>query len=321
MPRLLIIWILVGVAVLAASLMFSCQAPPSDAAGASAQTRPAPTGRVDYLPAKKLCIVASDDIDESSGLAAGRVNKGVLWTHNDSGDKAQIFAFNHAGADLGTVGISNATARDWEDMCSFAIGSRSFLMLADIGDNHLMRKNCTLYILVEPKLRARIKGKKATLPAAMTINFKYSDGAHNCESIAVDTTTKTIYLVSKCRPAICKVYALPLPNKSPKKILVAKPIASLRIPTTTAMDISPDGLRAVVLTYQNAYEYIRRPNETWADGFARDPRRIKTPFRTQGESICYGADGRTLYLTSENLPMPLLQIPAKTPTTKPASKK
>jgi hypothetical protein len=154
----------------------------------------------------------------------------------------------------------------------------------------------------------------------MTINFRYEDGAHNCESIGVDTTTKTIYLVSKSRPSTCKVYALALPARSPKKTLVAKAIASLRIPTATAMDISPDGLRAIVATYGHAYEYIRRSDETWAVGFSRAPRVIRLPFRTQGESICFGPDGRILYLTSENPPAPLIQIPVKEPATKPASK-
>jgi hypothetical protein len=310
MPRLLIIWILCGVSLLAAVMLLSCDAPQTDAAG-SPRTRPAPAGRIEYLPAQTMGILASGEINESSGLAAGRVNKGVLWTNNDSGDKARIFAFNHSGADLACVNIRGASARDWEDMCSFAIGRKSFLLLADIGDNFSMRDKCTLYVLPEPRLNIKKTGAKLTIPAALTINFKYSDGPHNCESIAVDTTTKTIYLVSKCKPASCKVYAIPLPNKSPRKTLVAKPIASLRIPTTTAMDISPDGLRAVVLTYQHAYEYTRRPDETWSQGFSRKPRIIKMPFRLQGETICYAPDGRTLYLTSEKTPTPLIRIPAK----------
>ena len=318
MPRLLIIWILGGVAVLSMSFMLSCKAPQSDAAARRTATRPAPAGRVDYLPGKVLGRLASDEIDESSGLAAGRVNKGVLWTHNDSGDKPRIFAVNSAGADLATVKIKGASARDWEDMCSFAIGDKSFLMLADIGDNFSARSGCTLYVLPEPKLQAKPKPQTLTAPAAMVINFQYEDGARNCESIAVDTTTKTIYLVSKRKGMNCKVYAMGLPNKTPKKPLVAKAVAPLLIPTTTAMDISCDGLRAVVLTYGHAYEYIRRPDETWAHGFSRAPQVIKLPYRSQGESICFAPDGRTLYLTSENLPVPLIRVSPKTPTTKPA---
>ena len=38
-------------------------------------------------------------------------------------------------------------------------------------------------------------------------------------------------------------------------------------------------------------------------------REIGMPLRIQGESICYGPDGKTLYLTSEKLPTPLWEVP------------
>ena len=94
-----------------------------------------------------------------------------------------------------------------------------------------------------------------------------------------------------------------------KKALVARRIATLAIPLVTAMDVSPDGRRAVVLTYGNAYEFVRSENEDWAAAFAREPRPIRMPLRIQGESICYGPDGKTLYLTSEKLPTPLWEVP------------
>jgi len=75
------------------------------------------------------------------------------------------------------------------------------------------------------------------------------------------------------------------------------------------MDISPDGRRAIVLTYADALEFVRRDGETWRQAFARRPRTIVMPRRRQGEAICYGPDGRTLYLTSEHTPTPLLEVP------------
>jgi len=86
------------------------------------------------------------------------------------------------------------------------------------------------------------------------------------------------------------------------------PMATLTIPTTTAMDISPDGLRALVLTYGAAYEYTRQPGEDWSRGFERQPRIINMPARAQGETACYGSDGMTIYLTSEKIPTPLLEV-------------
>ena len=92
---------------------------------------------------------------------------------------------------------------------------------------------------------------------------------------------------------------------------VAKAVATLKLPVTTAMDISPDGRRCVVLTYGPAFEYTRKAGETWKEAFARAPRMLSTPARQQGESICYGRDGKTLYLTSEKLPAPLWELRAR----------
>jgi len=303
------LWILAVAAVLVGPLI------------ALSRPEPAPAERITYLPARELAKLANKDIDEASGLTLGRRNKGVLWTHNDSGGAPQFFAINFAGADLATVTLVGAGARDWEDICSFTINRRHFLVLGDFGDNGETRLDCRLYIVAEPLLNTARRGVKLKARPAMTIRFGYADGPRNCESVAVDTTTRTIYLVSKQFGVKCKVYAMGLPNRSPKKPLVAKAVATLTIPTTTAMDISPDGLRAVVLTYGHAYEYVRSRKETWAAGFSRAPRILRMPGRRQGESICYGPAGRSLYLTSEKLPAPLIQIPAKEPTIQPAPKK
>ena len=303
------LWILAGVAVLVGPLI------------ALNRPEPAPIERITYLPGRELAKLANKSINESSGLAAARANRRVLWTHNDSGDAPRFFAIGYAGADLATVTLTGARARDWEDICSFTIGRRHFLMLGDFGDNGGTRLDCRLYVVAEPRLNTARRRAKLSAKPVMTIPFAYQDGPRNCESVGVDTTTRTIYLVSKHLLGKSKVYAMGLPARSPKKPLVAKAIATLGISTATAMDISPDGLRAVVLTYAHAYEYVRGRKETWATGFSRKPRMIRVPSRRQGESICYGAAGRSLYLTSEKLPAPLIQIPAKRPTTRPAPKK
>ena len=271
--------------------------------------KPAPAAPVAYGPPRELAKLADPEITESSGLACSRVNDGVFWTHNDSGSTPRVFAFNSQGESVGTFEISGAHAVDWEDMASFKQGKNGFLVIGDVGDNNLVRKGYAIYLVPEPVLPPKAKGIRATLKALPAIRFTYEDGPHNCESVGIDPTDKAIYLVSKMPSPVCKVYVLPLPTKGPATGLVAKAIATLSIPTTTAMDISPDGLRAVVLTYGDAYEYARAPKEKWADAFGRPPRRLPMPGRAQGETLCYGPDGKTLYLTSERLPVPLLEVP------------
>ncbi len=268
-----------------------------------------------YGEGRKIAELANRAIDESSGLACGRANKDVLWTHNDSGGQPELYAFGLNGEERAVVALSQARNRDWEDMASFSYEGRHFLLVGDVGDNRARRKDYTLYVVPEPELDA---GKRnVTISAALlqTIHFLYEDGSHNCESVAIDPQTRTIYLVSKMYGDRCKVYSLPWPDRESPTLLVARAIATLYIPTATAMDISPDGLRAIVLTYGDAFEFVRRPEETWTQGFSRSPRPIRMPERVQGESVCYGPDGKTIYLTSEcgtfnsGDPSPLLEVP------------
>lgn len=276
-------------------------------AGAAAKP-PTKAQAIKYAKGRQLAILANKQIKESSGLACGWANKGVFWTHNDSGNKAEIYAFNAKGENLATCTITGAWARDWEDICSFRMGKQGVLLIGDIGDNGLRRLQCTLIVVHEPRLDLKRRNVKLSLKPAQIINYTYKGGPLNCESVAVDPTTRTIYLITKVRGGTCEAYALPWPKRPSKNAIEIKPIAKVKVPLVTAMDISPDGRRAVVLTYGGAYEYTRAGKDTWADVFARQGRALEMPSRRQGESICYGQDGKTLYLTSEKLPTPLLEV-------------
>lgn len=277
---------------------------------ACVQAQPAVTPPLEYQRSVQIATIANRQISESSGLAVSRQTPEVFWTNNDSGDTARLFAFNAKGESLATLTIRNTKAIDWEDMCSYTLDGKHYLLIADTGDNNAKRKFCTLYIVEEPSLDATKRDVNLSADVAIRVNFTYEDGPRDCESVAVDPTEKRIVLVSK-RGDKRFVYTLPLPAATPAKVLVAKKIATLTMPETTAMDISPDGRRAIVLTYLAAYEFPRDEGETWAHAFAREPNLQLMPLRRQGESICYGLDGKTLYLTSEQLPTPLIEIKPK----------
>ncbi len=266
---------------------------------------------IEYEGAKELCKLANNKVNESSGLACSRNTPGVFWTHNDSGDGPRVYAFNTEGKDLGSCEVAGIRARDWEDMASFKMQGKSFLLLGDVGDNKKENDVHELYLVAEPPVDPARGVTLPQIPAAAAIRYRYEDGRHNCESIAVDPVTKTILIVSKDGGKSCNAYAIPFPNQPTAEPLVAKKIATLSIPTTTAMDVSANGRRAVVLTYGDAFEYRRAADEDWAAAFARQPRKLRMPRRAQGETICYGPDGKTLYLTSEKAPSPLWEVPVK----------
>ncbi|HUS47175.1 MAG TPA: metallophosphoesterase [Phycisphaerae bacterium] len=278
-----------------------------------------PLPRVEYGQGRELAKLADPAIGESSGLAVGRAIKGAFWTHNRAGDGPRVFAVNAKGETLVTVTVQGAEAADWSDMASFIAGGKSMLLVGDIGDKAAARKTCTVYVVREPRVYPGARNVTLAVGAEETIEFTYEDGPHDCESLAADSTNLTIYLAG--RPAggkECKVYSLAWPAKDKrghrvdKGPYVAKVIATLKTPATTAMDISPDGLRCVVLADGAVCEYVRRPSETWAEGFARPGRALAIPQQPRAESLCYGPDGKTLFLTGKRTgkdPVSLLEVP------------
>ena len=268
---------------------------------------------VSYGPPRELCKLANEIIDESSGLACSRNTPGVFWTHNDSGDAARIYAFDAEGKDLGCCVLGDVYAFDWEDIASFRREQKSYLLVGDIGNNGLAATVQILYLIEEPAVDPKRGVAIKQVPIVQTIHYYYEDDHRDCEALAVDPTSRTILLATRERQQECYLYRMSWPNNDPKKATAARKIATLKIPPVTAMDVSPDGRRAVVLTYGNAYEYTRGPEEDWTKAFSRPGRVIAMPQRVQGESICYGPDGKTLYLTSEQLPAPLLEVPVEGP--------
>ena len=257
-------------------------------------TKRPPAPPVSYAEPRRLADLADKTINESSGLACSRRKKGVFWTHNDSGGKPRLYAFNSKGENVGTFDVAGARAIDWEDMASVRLGKTSYLVLADVGDNDARRKNCTLYFVKEPALPAGRKPAAGKIKVAKVVRFKYPDGPQNCESVAVDPATKTVYVITKAAKPIAKVYAIRIPRAKDKGVVTAWPVSALALAAVTGMDISPDGSRCIVVTYGPAFEYARKRGEKWKDAFGREPCEIKMPARAQGESICYGADGKTL---------------------------
>lgn len=253
---------------------------------------------------RQLATLANGDILESSGLAASLNAPNVFWTHNDSGDQPRLFAFDVSGRDLGVVSLAGVTAIDWEDISSFRRDNRGWLLVADVGDNARRRETCQLHLLPEPTLQER------TVAVHTTISFRYESGPRDCEAVGVDGSTGTVLLASKALLR-SEFFALQLPRTPTSQVLVARAIAPNPVPLATALDVSPEGSSAIVLTYADAYEFPRREGESWADALRRQPQVIKMPARNQGESICYAADSYSLFLTSEKQPTPLWIVERK----------
>jgi hypothetical protein len=89
-------------------------------------------------------------LEEVSGLApCGRL-PGFFWAINDSGNPAEIFAFDRHGQVAGPpFQLQEATNLDWEAV----VCAEGNLYVCDTGDNESIRPYRTVYVLPEPDPR------------------------------------------------------------------------------------------------------------------------------------------------------------------------
>jgi hypothetical protein len=298
----------------------------SNKAAGSAAVRVTASGDcvVKYGRPRSLGKVDDKRISESSGIARSLLREGSFWTHND-GDSPRLYCVDKEGETLAVVKLEGAEFVDCEDIAAFTRGGMNYLLYADTGDNEFKRSEYRLHLFEEPqpmenapgkaKGKGKGKGKGKAKPqdvsVTMTIPFRFPDGPTDCEAVAVDPTSGKVYLATKEESRGSRVYELDLPANTPARPLEARLVARLEMRSVAAMDISADGRRAVVLTDTAAFLFARGPDEGWPAAFKRQPCLVPTPPRKNGESICFGSDGRTLYLSSEGDREPLWEIPAE----------
>jgi hypothetical protein len=280
-----------------------------------------------YHPGKLLANIEPAIVNESSGIAASRRNPGVLWTHNDSGDGAYLYAIDRRGKGVGVYLVRSAAAVDWEDIAwgPGPDGKGNYLYIGDVGDYFKNRTDCCVYRIPEPKIGAdgRIGTKAAPLLTAeptVRLAYRFPDGHHNVEALLVHPKTGIIYLVTKDESGTSGVYRFPKETGNHFTQYMLEKVGTLTFANethpfpnlVTGGDIAPDGRRVILRTYFAAYEWRLPDGEDDFDAIWRTtPALVPVPFTQQGEAICYSADGKSLLATSEKRPTPLYEIRGK----------
>ena len=292
--------------------------------------------RAPFSEAVFLGRLENRGISEASGIAASRLHPGVLWIVNDGGDVPVLYAVGMRGAHIGRVRIRNARNVDWEDLAAFRVGNDAILLIADVGDNHARRKQCDLYFVHEPNIVDLPDRFELSVNWHRHVRFVYEDGPRNCEAVAVDPQGNQILLLTK-QSSGPVLYTLPLNAEKEPPLMVARRVgvvdgmaASAKDPLAgglrfkrwrsqpTAMDISPTGSEIVVLTYENGYLYRRPGHLDWPQVFQQPPEIIGLPSLRQAEAICFSANGRSLIITSEQVPAPLYRLDRHSSSTREA---
>ncbi|MDE2381869.1 MAG: hypothetical protein KGL71_06625, partial [Xanthomonadaceae bacterium] len=142
------------------------------------------------LPFARLAgLITHRELDEISGLAASHVHEDVLWVHNDSGNPARLYAISTRGRLLARFDVVGAKNIDWEDIASFNLNGKHYLLLADTGDNGGQRRDFALHVIEEP---AQLTS--GVVRPAWSIRAHWPDGPRDCEAVAVDAATGQVLL-------------------------------------------------------------------------------------------------------------------------------
>jgi hypothetical protein len=226
------------------------------------------------------------EIPEASSLAVSRRNPGILWSHNDSGNAAVLFALDARGALVGRVRVPIRT-RDWEDVSAARCPAGDCLYIADIGDNRLARKRILIYRVPEPD-----PGDAETAPAEV-FSATYADGPHNAEGLFV--VGADIFVVTRDRTG--GLYR----STRPAAELTLERFGELGLAAVTDAEASPDEASIAVRTSKEVVIY--RTADVMRGGVV--PSGLRIPIQglkePQGEGVALGADGM-LYLASEGRP-------------------
>jgi hypothetical protein len=236
--------------------------------------------------------LADPRIVESSGLALSRRHPGVVWTHNDSGDQARLFAVGSDGRTRAVLTLAGVEARDWEAVAAGRDDrDRPALFAGDIGDNNGVWPEVAVYRVTEPAVL-----RDATVPA-VRYRLRYADGPRDAEALLIDPRSNRLYVATKAQIG-GGLYQAPS-HLDPTGINVLHHIARVP-PVVTDGAFLPSGRGFVLRDYQQAHVYT---------GPGRRVGSFDLPLQFQGESLTVSADGRSLLVGSEGPGSELWRVP------------
>jgi hypothetical protein len=288
-------------------------------------------------------LLYDPDLSEVSGLAASRAQPGNFWINNDGGNGESLIliqpvpgsaldvdgdgddASGDRAVHVASVTVTGVTNVDWEDLDSFVLDGRNYLLVADTGDNGGIRRTLKLHVIEEP---AKPRDGDKVAPA-WSIEFAWPDGARDCEAVAVDAARGEILLVSKKRVPP-ELFRVPLRPAGPgvqtaerigtlagivqprEQELKQNPVYGRYRSQVSGADLSPNGRVLAVLNYTRVYFFVRPDgSQPWQQSQLERAGALEFPWLPQAEAIAFSIDGMSLILGGEQRPSPLIRFQVK----------
>ena len=262
--------------------------PPADAPKTPAAPTPAeparrtPAPRAAWTPIGRF---ASAAICEASGLAKSSKHDGIFWTHNDSGNPAELFAVRLTGEIVARIPIAGATNTDWEDLASDGKGR---IFIGDIGDNFGQYPERVIYELEEPDPFAT-----PVVPAkpARVWKYSYPDAHYDCEALFV--YDGKLHVLTKALRGQAVLFRL---EPGPDDRLAPQPVCNVPVWAATGADVSPDGKQLALVSYGRLYVFDLDADLSGLDH--AQPRSVAFPFKYQTEACAF--DGTDVIIAAES---------------------
>lgn len=250
-----------------------------------------------FAKGEKLSQNVQAQLKEVSGIASSKVNKGLMWVQNDSGNEPAIYLINREMEILLTCRLAGVENRDWEDI---AVGpgpenGKSYVYVGDIGDNKARHPVKFVYRFEEPVYKP---GKNDIAVSAIDrITFRLSDTMKDTESLLIDHKSKNLYVISK-REEPVTVYEIQYPFNI-TDTLVGKKIMTLPYGEIVSADVDPRTGDILMKNYDKVFYWRNAHGESVASLLKRQPQEVEYEREVQGEAITWAPDGSGFYTVSE----------------------
>ena len=253
-------------------------------------------------PAVTVCRVQDKRLTELSGLAATPDGYVTVDDGADEASHRKIFYLDRKCAVVRTVSYPSRP-RDTEDL---ALAGDGTLWVGDIGDNGLNRTTIALWRLAPGASKPELN------------RLSYPDGPHNAEALLLTAAGMPVVVTKTVGTAEVYVPATPV---TPGRTTPLRRAGTVGLPVTgtsnpfslagrlliTGGAVSPDGRRAVLRTYADAFEFDVTGDDLVGALTGGTPRSVPLPDEPQGESVAYTPDGTALLTISEGKKPSLLR--------------
>jgi hypothetical protein len=252
---------------------------------------PAAAKKNDDMPPGTVSRIQDERIKESSGLAASSRHSDLAYTVNDRGNDPALYAVQISTGQV--VGVTDISNLGFEDTESIAVDDEGTVWIGDLGDNDHQRDNISIVSFPEPG------PGNHELASAEQYRVKLPDGPFDVEGMLVHPRDGRVFLVSKNREGLGKIYRLP--ELTPGATATAEDLDVAAPQMVTDATFTHDGRRALLRTEDDVWVY---DTTSW-----QPVTRVETPKLQQGESITVELGDQTMLLGSEGKNSPLIRLP------------